>query len=73
MSTDRCRRIAACSYDKRRRPDVYIQDVDGWSQDNELLTEYGYGIQTLARRLRLGPLRNDILNWSGSSDGLKED
>jgi hypothetical protein len=67
MSTDRCRRIAACSYDKRRRPDAYIQNVDGWSQDSVLC------VQTLARRLRLGPLRNDILNWSGSSDGFKED
>jgi len=28
------------------------------------------GIQTLARRLRLGPLRKDILNGSGWSEDL---
>jgi hypothetical protein len=31
------------------------------------------GRPTLARRLRLGPLRKDILNGSGSSEDLKED
>jgi hypothetical protein len=31
------------------------------------------GTQTLARRLRLGPLRKDILNGSGASEDLKEE
>jgi hypothetical protein len=30
-------------------------------------------IRTFARRLRLGPLRKDILKASGSSEDLKED
>jgi hypothetical protein len=30
-------------------------------------------IRTFARRLRLGPLRKDILKGSGSSEDLKED
>jgi len=67
--TDLCRRISVCSYGKHHRPVGRVQEVDEGCQQKDGNSR----IRTFARRLRLGPLRKEILKGSGSSEDLKED